>query len=446
MKERLYLVIAAMVLLCTVAGIASAEAVSQTMTYQGILTDSGGNPLTGTYSMTFKLYNWQTGGIPFDTITQDVQCTNGLFSVSLPVTAADIHGQPVWLGIRIGNELQPELTPRQEIRPVPYAFSLRPDAWVTGESDGGIFHVVQEGMNGMGITAATTAGSAKGIYELIMGPDSAGVSIEVQGSNSRGLSVKTTASGSYAADVNTTSSTSPGYYAETWGAGSQGFAANTHGNSGSHGVDVATTGNQSHGVKTYTTGQESHGVIGQATGLEANGVVAYSTQWAAIYADTFRGDHQWGLYTPDDIYANGAQMPASDVAEYMPAASDAEPGTVMIIGDDGTLRVSTEANDPRVAGIVSTEPGVTLGANPAGNPGEEKIAIAGRVPCRVDASSGAIHPGDPLTTSPTPGHAMKAVPEIINGKKFYPETMILGKAMGTLESGTGTIEVLVMLR
>jgi hypothetical protein len=146
----------------------------------------------------------------------------------------------------------------------------------------------------------------------------------------------------------------------------------------------------------------------------------------------------YGVYTPDYIYAKGSQYPAVDVAEYMPITGDAEPGTVLIIAEDGMLEPSATAYDTRVAGIVSTDPAVFLGAKDTGNPGEAPIAVAGRVPCRVDASYGAIHPGDLLSTSGTPGFAMKATDPKIG--------TILGKAMGTLESGTGTIEVLVTLQ
>jgi hypothetical protein len=36
------------------------------------------------------------------------------------------------------------------------------------------------------------------------------------------------------------------------------------------------------------------------------------------------------------------------------------------------------------------------------------IALVGKVCCKVDAQYGAVEVGDLLTTSPTPGHAMKA--------------------------------------
>ena len=129
---------------------------------------------------------------------------------------------------------------------------------------------------------------------------------------------------------------------------------------------------------------------------------------------------------------------SGDVAEYMPVTENVTPGTVMVIREDGILQPSTTTYDHGVAGIVSTSPGVSLGTKEGGNSGEQLIAIAGRVPCKVDASHGPIHPRDLLTTSNNPGYAMKATDPKIG--------TILGKAMGSLESGTGTIEVLVTLQ
>jgi hypothetical protein len=54
--------------------------------------------------------------------------------------------------------------------------------------------------------------------------------------------------------------------------------------------------------------------------------------------------------------------------------------------------------------------------------------------------------GDLLTTSSIPGFAMRAEPVNIDGIEIYRPGTILGKAMGTLESGTGIIEVLVTLQ
>ncbi len=57
---------------------------------------------------------------------------------------------------------------------------------------------------------------------------------------------------------------------------------------------------------------------------------------------------------------------------------------------------------------------------------------------KVDASFGAIHSGDLLTTSSHAGYAMKVT------DKVQAIGAIIGKALGNLDSGTGTIPVLVM--
>src|SRR5512136_444930 len=62
-KLNQYLVITAVIALMSLAaGTASAATVSQSITYQGKLTDAAGNPLTGTYSVRFSLYDVSTGG------------------------------------------------------------------------------------------------------------------------------------------------------------------------------------------------------------------------------------------------------------------------------------------------------------------------------------------------------------------------------------------------
>jgi hypothetical protein len=76
--------------------------------------------------------------------------------------------------------------------------------------------------------------------------------------------------------------------------------------------------------------------------------------------------------------------------------------------------------------------------NFANEAGEATVAHGGIVTCKVDAGYGAIRAGDLLTTSPTPGHAMVAVNPL-------PGT-VLGKAFEPLETGAGTIRVIVTLR
>ncbi len=92
---------------------------TNTISYQGFVTDSNGNPLTEAVDTTFRIYPNATGGTPLweEAWTGDnaVQVTNGLFNVmlgSLDTTLVSvIQAQPnLYLGITIhadGTEIAP---------------------------------------------------------------------------------------------------------------------------------------------------------------------------------------------------------------------------------------------------------------------------------------------------------------------------------------------------
>lgn len=136
----------------------------------------------------------------------------------------------------------------------------------------------------------------------------------------------------------------------------------------------------------------------------------------------------------------------SDLAEPFSVEKDQEvdPGTVMVIDEQhpGRLKVAYTPYDRKVAGIVSgaggLSPGLTLQNGHYTVP-RPQVALAGRVYCKAEALLNPIEPGDFLTTSNVPGHAMKAVDE----RAFHGA--ILGKAMTPLKNGKGLVLVLVNL-
>lgn len=137
----------------------------------------------------------------------------------------------------------------------------------------------------------------------------------------------------------------------------------------------------------------------------------------------------------------------SDLSEQFDIRGDFEQGMVVCIDESnpGSLVVSTSAYDSRVAGIVSGANGVRTGLimgqrQKSEVDGKNAVALTGRVYCWVDASHGEIKAGDMLTTSATPGHAMKAA------DKAKAQGAIIGKAMQPLKSGKGLILVLVNLQ
>ncbi len=120
-----------------------------------------------------------------------------------------------------------------------------------------------------------------------------------------------------------------------------------------------------------------------------------------------------------------------------------EAGMVVAIDplNPGKLTLSTKAYNRRVAGIISGAGGVNPGmrmsqAGTLAN-GQHPVALSGRVYCWVD---GAVKAGDLLTTSTTPGHAMKAT------NRTKAQGAILGKAMTSQKEGKGLVLVLVTLQ
>lgn len=135
----------------------------------------------------------------------------------------------------------------------------------------------------------------------------------------------------------------------------------------------------------------------------------------------------------------------ADLAEPFEMRSDIPKGAVVVIDEEnpGKLKLSERAYDTRVAGVVSgaggVNPGLTLQQNAKLDSGQQ-VALTGRVYVQADASFGAIKPGDLLTSSETPGHAMKV------SDHARAQGAILGKAMSALSDGKGLVLVLVTLQ
>jgi hypothetical protein len=124
---------------------------------------------------------------------------------------------------------------------------------------------------------------------------------------------------------------------------------------------------------------------------------------------------------------------------------DIPKGSVVIIDEEnpGKLTLSSEPYDTRVAGIVSGAKGINPGIalhQEGMIEGGQNVALSGRVYVLADATLGPIKPGDLLTTSSTPGHAMKVV------EHGRAQGAILGKAMSALKQGKGMVLVLVTLQ
>jgi len=146
------------------------------------------------------------------------------------------------------------------------------------------------------------------------------------------------------------------------------------------------------------------------------------------------------LHVAGTMKVNGA-----DLAEPfdMTAIETLELGDVVVMdpANPKHLTKSLTAYDHKVAGIVSSteQAGYVAGSRSDGT-SDKPVALTGRVLCKVSAENGKIEVGDLLTTSNTPGYAMKATDR---DKAFGA---VLGKALEAFNGETGQILVLVALQ
>jgi len=144
------------------AGITLAGTVASKISYQGRLTDVGGNPLNGNYNLVFQLWDDATAGgqVGGDIVRNNVPVSNGLFTVELEVPQDAFNGQALWLRIQVNGQW---LSPRQELLPVPYALSLRPGAAIDASIyDGPVLKVENTDANPAGGGYAIVGKNASG--------------------------------------------------------------------------------------------------------------------------------------------------------------------------------------------------------------------------------------------------------------------------------------------
>jgi hypothetical protein len=188
------------------------------------------------------------------------------------------------------------------------------------------------------------------------------------------------------------------------------------------------------------------GVVAQSDG--GDGVFGISATGIGVHgkggklAGLFEGDVAvTGKITVhgDIVLANADCAEDFDISGQDPV----EPGTVMVLGSEGSLSASQRAYDKRVAGVISGagdyRPGIVLDQRETKS-NRQPIALLGKVFCKVDAQFGSIEIGDLLTTSPTPGHAMKT------SNPFEAFGAVIGKALKPLSSGQGLIPILITLQ
>jgi hypothetical protein len=229
-----------------------------------------------------------------------------------------------------------------------------------------------------------------------------------------------------------------------------------------HGVVSSTTpGNASAALRGENQGLSSQGIgvwgshagngygvygtaLGSGTGVYGRSVGGYggyfdtdATEDIALWVE---GTASVGILT----IRGGADL--AEAFELSEPTSEVVPGMLVMIDPDhpGKITLAKGAYNPLVAGIVSganeLKPGMILGAF-EDRRDTKPIALTGRVWTLVDATNEGVEPGNLLTSSDTPGYAMRVT------SKELAHGATIGKAMSRLPKGEkGLVLVLVNLQ
>ena len=230
------------------------------------------------------------------------------------------------------------------------------------------------------------------------------------------------------------------------GAGVSGTASATGSTANADGVQGSTSAPKGAGIAGIAT--TNIGVSGITNGASGFGGYFDNTAAGSILVGAVNGTHKFRVDGTGKGYFDGGTVTGgADFAESVAVAKSKvqeSPGDLLAVDPAGKrqLTLATEPYSTLVAGIYSTKPGVLATPHSMNDAvaNEIPLAIVGIVPCKVSAENGPIAAGDLLVSSSTPGHAMKGT------DRARMLGAVVGKALESLASGAGVIEVLVTLQ
>ncbi len=375
--------------------------------------------------------------------------------------------------------------------PVIFASTNGSGAAINGENAGaangfaGLFNVTNP-TNTFPAIQASSAGSGSGV-RVMQGVGSVGPGMDVFIQNTTGtapgLSVDQQGLGSGSnISINNGASTASALFASTIGRGDVGFfqintalstnaavkgrVINTGGGAGA--FEIFNSSNLRDALFSITQGTGSAGNFNVDNTTSTNSAIIATTNGigTTILANHTGASGDIAVFQNNGfnvariakngqgLFNGGTVASGADVAEMFGIEglrNSYEPGDVLVISEDTdrTVQKSETANSTKVAGVYATKPGVTLTERNLNENLDDLVpmGVIGVIPTKVCLENGPIKRGDLLVTSSKPGHAMKAVPAILNGIVIYPTGAILGKALENFDSQeSGLIKVLVNVK
>jgi hypothetical protein len=230
-------------------------------------------------------------------------------------------------------------------------------------------------------------------------------------------------------------------------------------------------------VRGLKYGSSGMAVWGTNWGDTGSGVVGSSTNYVGVWGETDQAYHNYGFYTPDNIYSLNIHIAGALMHVMQNAGSEPlDPGDVVVFegirtpleaGESPVIQVvkATTSDSTAVAGVVYSGFNVSAvtgdwsaeGVDSADGaqvtttgpvaPGEYLLLVVqGPAQVKASALSGTIRTGDLLSTGGSDGCAAAAAQVTIEGVRTAMPGTVLGKALEPLNAGQGLIYAFVTLQ
>lgn len=335
--------------------------IAPTFNYQGTLRDAQGNLVNGNRDMTFRIYD-ATNELYSERI-DDIPVRDGIFNVVLgdakTLPASVFAAGPRYIGVTVDPDAPgaAEMIPRQRVHPVPWAQQATSAQTATTL-------VPNATVNGLTVNGTLTFNHST--FGWRMYPDATGL-LRIEERNGGFLRL----------------------------------GLNQNGN-------VLIPGDLATRSVSLDSGTKIDGAGANVVGK-------------VIASAGFSGHCVTGAFNPGVVGDNLNVTCNSDVAETFGTDERTEPGDLVVfIPEDRTfpaVQLSTQPYEGAIVGVVSTDPGLVFDQGETRLSGDNSnlitdnktvVAMVGRVPTKFSLENGPIAVGDPLTSSSTPGTAMKA--------------------------------------
>ncbi|MBI5877803.1 MAG: hypothetical protein HZB53_09145 [Chloroflexi bacterium] len=433
--------------------------------YQGVLKENGA-PVTGNRNLTFDFFtnNTCSGVSIYNQVISSVSVNNGLFSVAIDLPSTSAYGQALYVRLTVGAFV----INCDEVRPVPYAYSLKPGAQIYGDPlsfDGSALSVIVAGYYPSGSAIYAVASTGSGVMGNV--PDGTGVyGTTAYGMGVYGSSTGITNARGYggyfysASGVGVFGQSNAGsYYTNMYAPGVYGKSAN---GAGVYGKSTGATWPAYGGVF-----EGRAGVTGRGSGsssYDGYGGIFVGENYRGLYAQSFAGYYDAYFPGTGGIYSAGGifSMAGASTIAVNGGAESLAPGDVVAIAGVSTVPgtnqmvLSVRKVDTTTASAVVGVVGQTLrgeqkevvaGApsfdlqltnSPAANGGYVSVVTSGLAMVNVGAATSAPAIGDWLAVSS--GGTVARAAEVSG---MTPA--LIGKAAGPVDPKTGLMPVFVIL-